>query len=95
MYINNKWYEECELNAYVKELESTISTLEDKHWNECRQIAHYEDELKEAKRLLKAAMEDMNTLYESSKDEGCLGIKFKWRYEDEAKRLLKETENGK
>lgn len=33
--------------------------LEAKHWDECRQIAHYDDELKEAKRLLKAAVEDI------------------------------------
>lgn len=47
-------------------------------------------ESKEAKRLLKLAMEDMNTLYESGKDEGCYGIKFKWRYTDEALKLIGE-----
>ena len=30
--------------------------LEDKHWNECRQIAHYDDELKTSDRLLGKAM---------------------------------------
>ncbi len=53
-----------------------------------RQIAEWLKELKEAKRLLKAAMEDMNVLYESGKDEGCAGIKFKWRYADEVEKLL-------
>lgn len=47
-----------------------------------------EIELKEAKRLLKMAMEDMKILYESGKDEGCYGIKFKWRYADEALKLI-------
>lgn len=47
-------------------------------------------ELKEAKRLLKAAMGDMEILYETGKDEGCLGIEFKWRYADEAKKLLND-----
>ena len=47
-------------------------------------------ELKEAKRLLKAAMGDMEILYETGKDEGCLGIEFKWRYTDEAKKLLND-----
>lgn len=28
------------------ELEAKVAELEDKHWNECRQIAHYEDELR-------------------------------------------------
>lgn len=46
------------------------------------------DELKESKRLLKAAMGDMEILYEAGKDEGCVGIKFKWRYEDEALKLI-------
>ena len=40
-----------------------------------------------AKRLLKVAMEDMKILYEAGKDEGCIGIEFKWRYADEAKKL--------
>lgn len=46
-----------------------------------------------AKKLLKIALEDMNTLYESGKDEGCLGIKFKWRYEDEVMKLLGDDIN--
>lgn len=41
-----------------------------------------------AKRLLKAAMGDMEILYETGKDEGCVGIKFKWRYADEALELI-------
>lgn len=44
----------------------------------------------ELKRLLKFAIEDMNILYEAGKDEGCLGIEFKWRYADEAMKLIKE-----
>ena len=47
-------------------------------------------ELKEAKRLLKVAMGDMEILYEAGKDEGCVGIKFKWRYADEALKLLND-----
>ena len=43
-----------------------------------------------AKRLLKAAMEDMKTLYKAGKDEGCYGIEFRWRFADEAEKLLKE-----
>lgn len=30
--------------------------LEGKHWNECRQIAHYEDELRKAKELLRETL---------------------------------------
>ena len=49
-------------------------------------------EAKEAKRLLKAAMEDMKMLYEAGKDEGCVGIEFKWRYADEALKLIGYSE---
>ena len=52
-----------------------------------------EKELAEAKRLLKLAMEDMNTLYEAGKDEGCVGIKFKWRYADEVLKLIGDEPN--
>ena len=51
-------------------------------------------EFKEAKQLLKLAMEDMKMLYESGKDEGCVGIEFKWRYADEALKLIGEELSG-
>lgn len=38
------------------ELEAKVAELEDKHWSECRQIAHYENELKTSDRLLGKAM---------------------------------------
>lgn len=53
-----------------------------------RQLAEWLTQLKKAKRLLKAAMEDMKILYETGKDEGCIGIEFKWRYADEALKLI-------
>lgn len=56
------------LEKHNAELEARIADLEDKHHNECGQIAHYSDELKEAKRLLKAAVEDM---YNSVNDVHC------------------------
>lgn len=45
-------------------------------------ICQLEEQLEKAKELLKAAMEDMKILYEAGKDEGCLGIDYKWRYAD-------------
>ena len=59
-----------------------------------RQLAEWFRELKEAQRLLKLAMEDMKILYETGTDEGCIGIKFKWRYADEALKLLGDESNG-
>lgn len=59
MNINGKWYTETELAAYVKELEAKVAELEDKHHNECGQIAHYSDENAKMKELLRNAMEDI------------------------------------
>lgn len=41
------------------DLEARIAELEDKHHNECAQIAHYSDELRRAKELLKEANKDI------------------------------------
>ena len=38
------------------ELEARVSELEDKHYSECGQIAHYDDELRQAKELLRDAL---------------------------------------
>ena len=38
------------------ELEARVAELEDKHYNECGQIAHYDDELRQAKSLLRDAL---------------------------------------
>lgn len=59
MNINGKWYSEPELQAYVNKLLARIDELESKHYVECSQIARYDDELKEAKQLLKLAVKDM------------------------------------
>lgn len=80
-------YEACEYYEMAKEIVNTEEEIE-KIYNadSIRILKKYE----EAKRLLKLAMEDMNVLYESGKDEGCAGIKFKWRYADEVEKLLGE-----
>lgn len=76
----------------------THKQLEAKHWDECRQIAHYDDELKEAKRLLKAAMSDLAEAehcglckYEADDIASCQSKPancFVWRYADEALKLI-------
>ena len=38
------------------ELEAKVAELEGKHWNECGQIAHYSDELRKAKILLRESL---------------------------------------
>lgn len=81
------------------ELEAKVAELEDKHWNECRQIAHYEDELRKAKELLKAAVEDINAAeacdtceyYPVINSDMCQKDDcYKWRYADEALALIGE-----
>lgn len=85
-----------------EELEAKVAELEEKHWNECRQIAHYSDELKEAKRLLKSSTGiikdvDCNEDYlcdeceYRAKCDG--GFSFYWRYADEALALIGEDTN--
>lgn len=39
-----------------QKLKARVAELEAKHWNECRQIAHYDDELRKANELLREAM---------------------------------------
>mgnify|MGYP001299696430 CR=1 FL=1 len=80
------------------ELEAKVAELEDKHWNECRQIAHYEDELRKAKELLKAAVEDIKfyvDCYEAHCDECCCDQNnhCHWKHEAEALTLIGEDIN--
>lgn len=56
MNINGHWYTETEAQAYIITLEHKNAALEDKHLNECRQIAHYSDELRKAKSLLRESL---------------------------------------
>lgn len=85
-----------------EELEAKVAELEDKHWNECRQIAYYSDENAKLKELLKAAVEDMNKEADCGiclhdNDGECpievASCKFKWRYADEALALIGEDTN--
>ena len=62
MNINGKWYSEPELAAYIADLESRLRDRDLEADNGARQIAHYEDELRQAKELLKAAVEEINQL---------------------------------
>ena len=39
-----------------EELEAKVAELEGKHWNECGQIAHYSDELRQANDLLREVL---------------------------------------
>lgn len=48
-----------------------IAELEERHYNECAQIAHYDDELSEAKRLLKLAVEDMEQANQKGRCSTC------------------------
>lgn len=72
----------------------------DRHAERCRQIAEWLRELKEVKRILRLALEDMNgnnICNEINACAVCTGGKcticdaFRWRYTDEAEKLLGEN----
>ena len=44
------------------ELEARVAELEEKHWNECRQIAHYDDELKDLREENKVLISECDRL---------------------------------
>jgi hypothetical protein len=48
-----------EVEAENAELRARISELEGKHWNECRQIAHYDDERKKIREYLQHSAKTM------------------------------------
>jgi hypothetical protein len=90
-------------------IEEAYQTTEQQNCEQCaadhRQLAKWLTELKEAKRLLKAAVEDIGHCMHSydpcevcsllgedgecpaTDDDDCKE-KYKWRYEDEAKKLI-------
>ena len=64
MNINGRFMSEPETQAYINSLLARIAELEERHYNECAQIAHYSDELAKAKELTRAISEDMRELTE-------------------------------
>ena len=71
------------------ELEARVAELEEKHWNECRQIAHYDDELKDLREENKVLMQECDRLI---KEKGELLKKSEQIAE--YKRLLKAAVEG-
>lgn len=81
-----------------EQLEARIRLLEDKVESDKRQISEYDAELREAKRLLKEAVEDFEYIkpYTSRCDGHCNNCPFEnegwcridWRYADEALKLI-------
>ena len=87
----DKYDTDCrECAAYHRQLTEWLMELKDLRAEQNDQYVFIHElvsELKEAKQLLKVAMEDMKILYETGKDEGCVGIEFKWRYADKVERM--------
>lgn len=94
----DKYATDCrECSAEHRQLAEWLMELKDLRAEQNDQYVFIHElmsESKETKQLLKLAMEDMKMLYESGKDEGCIGIEFKWRYADEALKLIGEELSG-
>ena len=83
----------------IEKLKAKVSELEEKHYSECRQIAHYWDELEKAKRLLRLALIDMQIVRNDEcltcgQPEPCIGCSctednYKWRHAEEVKEFLR------
>ena len=80
-----------------EQLEARIRLLENKLDSDNRQISEYDHELRQAKRLLKAAVEDMNindicddvNICNVCTEKNCISCDaFHWRYPDEALALI-------
>ena len=99
--ITYKNCKEIKTNMYEK----LIAERAENDCRECasdhRQLAEWLTELKEAKRLLKAAVDDLKfeSQCRNSKQlqtglynicNGCQGNEYEWRYADEAKKLLND-----
>lgn len=80
-----------------EQLEAKNRLLQEKIESDNRQISEYDHELRQAKKLLKAAVEDLNCTNDCVvcmyvKDNNCPDDRencgFKWRYADEALKLI-------
>lgn len=50
--IHGKYYPERIAQKYIQRLENVSADLEDRHWDECRMIAQYDQDLVDCKNLL-------------------------------------------
>lgn len=71
IYINGRGMNAPELKAYISELEAENAELRAKVESTNRQIAEYDDELRKATNLLKAAVEGYSFIGHITKDYAC------------------------
>ena len=83
--------------AFRQGFEEGKRQVEEKHWNECRQISEYDRELREAKRLLGEMLKVMNdgSCTKACSDckhlsnSGCdYPVRFEWKHTDEVVKLI-------
>lgn len=78
MYINEKWYTEPQIEAYVNELEKKVKERECEADNGTRQIALYEDENRQLKQIIALARSEVHRPYPE----------YKYRWETEFEKLF-------
>ena len=59
MNINGRFMSEPETQAYINSLLARIAELEERHFSECAQIAHYDDERKKIREYLQHSAKTM------------------------------------
>ena len=78
MWIGGKWYNESEVKAHIDELEAALMERTESADNGARQIAYYENENRDLKRIIDLAKAEIPRPYPE----------YKYRFEAEAEKLL-------
>lgn len=98
IYINGRGMNAPELKAYISELEAENAELRAKVESADCQIAEYDDELRKAKKLLRAAVEGFDNCADRCICDYCdsrcpfynFGCVSGWKHRDEALALIGE-----
>lgn len=98
IYINGRGMNAPELKAYISELEAENAELRAKVESAERQKAEYDDELRKAKKLLRAAVEGLDNCADRCICDYCdsrcpfynFGCVSGWKHRDEALALIGE-----
>ncbi len=78
MWIDGEWYTESDVKAHIHELKTALRERTESADNGARQIAHYENENRDLKRIIDLAKAEIPRPYPE----------YKYRFEAEAEKVL-------